>query len=214
MSEFAFIIQMNTLFIRCLIFFSRTNTLMKTMSISYLTICKIAICVYSLTKESPLKKNARKEFEVALYVLQTVQQESNYREGLNRALTHLESAYFLYISQISTWDIWDAHTVLWNKYTYANNICIYISIIHYVLGNVEIAKKWLLENLTVEGAIYFDRKLLKEIGFEDDTQYVIQVCGTDFEKYNAIKQKSLYNDESYHSSLYDDNDDYDPIPRI
>ena len=177
------------------------------MSISILTVCKIAEFAYSLARKSPLKKNAKKEFEVAVYILQSVQQESNYREGLNRALTHLESAYFLYKSQIWTWDIWDRERVLWDDYTYANDICIYISAIHYVLGNVEIAKKWLLENLSVEGAIYFDHEFFSAIGFKDSAQYPQKVCGTDFEEYNAIKDKSMYNYKLY----YDHGDDMIPL---
>lgn len=141
---------------------------------------KLASVLGNLSKDSPLKKVANNEYNMALYVLKAVTEESNIREGLNRALTHLESAYVHYLPNITTWDIWDQYMALHSKRTFANTLCLYISIIHYVLGNLSVSKKWLLENLDTDGSIYFPKDILTILTIQDEKSFYIEVCGTDF----------------------------------
>lgn len=140
---------------------------------------KLASIMVDLSKDSPLKKVAKKEFATALYVLRDVNEESNIREGLNRALTHLESAYVNYLPNITTWDIWDPYMALHSKRTFANTLCLHISIIHYVLGNLSLSKKWLFRNLDTDGGIYFPTNILPVLTIQNEKSFYQEVCGTD-----------------------------------
>ena len=63
------------------------------ITISYSAISKIVELVTTLTRECPLKKYSRNALNAAIADLNYLSYESNVREGLNRALGHLESAY-------------------------------------------------------------------------------------------------------------------------
>ena len=168
--------------------------------------------IRALSLESPLKKIAKQEFEMANYILSSASLESNYRECLNRALTHLESAFIHFIPTITTWDIWDADKVLWDERTYANGICVRIAILHYILGNYPVAKKWLIENLNDKGSIYFPNEVLNALSISDANNFYRELCQEDYPKILSILQKSERNHEYIYDKDFDD--DYDPIPRI
>lgn len=182
------------------------------MEISYQVLYNVSKMILSLSQESPLKKIAKQEFEMANYILSSASSESNYRECINRALTHLESVFIHFIPTITTWDIWDADNVLWDKRTYANGICVRISILHYILGNYSVAKKWLIENLNDKGSIYFPNEILNGLSISDSNIFYREVCQEDYPQILSILQES----ERNYEYLYDNNfyDDYDPIPRI
>lgn len=108
------------------------------MCLSFLSISKLAISLTSLAKDSPLANLAKNEYYMAVYILNSAKDEQHFREVINRALCHLESAFVNF--PITTLDVWDRDTALWEKKTFANSICLHIAILHYMLGNNLIAK--------------------------------------------------------------------------
>lgn len=164
------------------------------MSISLLTVSKIAISMASLAKESPLKRIAQNEYNIALYSLNSlssVKNEQSVREIINKALCHLESAFVNF--PITTWDIWDQDTALWNKRTFANSICLLIAVLNYMLGNYSIAKKWLLENLNTMGSVKFPNNILDALSMNDETDFYQAVAGVDCKKIEELVQRSKLN---------------------
>lgn len=142
---------------------------------------------------------------MAIHVLKMANEESNIREGLNRALTHLESAYIHYLPCITTWDIWTAYLALHSKRTFANTMCLYISIIHYSLSNFTLGKKWLLDNLDTDGSIYFPKEVLPVLGLQDEKAFYQDICGIDYPKLEGIIRASVRKYE-YESNKYDPDD--------
>ncbi len=175
------------------------------MSVSLLTVSKVVISLGSLAKDSPLKKLSKNEFNMALYILNSANSEQSIREAINRALVHLESAFINF--PITTWDIWDCDKVLWDKKTFANSICLYIAILHYVLGNYSIAKKWLIENLDVMGSISIPKEILKSLSMDNESDFYKAVAGTDYTKIENLIQQS----ECNWDRVFDIDDD-DPGP--
>lgn len=176
-----------------------TSTIVKLAS-------KLASLLLALSKESPLKKIAENEYRLAIYDLNMASEESNVREGLNRALTHLESAYAHYLPCITTWDIWDRDKVLWNKKTFANSMCLYIAIIHYVLGNISISQKWLIENLDDMGSIHFPTDILSFLSIKKEDEFYCKVFKEEYSKIENIISRSKGN---WHSVWdYDPDNDY------
>lgn len=176
-----------------------------TMDKSLLIISKIAISLNSLAKDSPLKKLAKNEFNMALYILSSANSEQSVREVINRALCHLESAFINF--PITTWDIWDLDRALWDKKTFANSICLHIATLHYILGNHTIAKKWLIENLDVMGSIVFPKDILNSLLLNDESDFYKVVAGTEYAKIKNLIQQS----ESNWNRVFDF-DDNDPGP--
>lgn len=175
------------------------------MDISILTFCsKVASSLALLAKDSPLNDMSKNEYNMALYILKDANEEKNIRDALNRALSHLESAFANF--RIKTWDIWDADRVLWEKRTFANSICLHIAILHYILDNETIAKKWLF-NLDVMGSVYFPNELLKTLSLNNETDFYRLVAGADFSHLEDIIQQSEHNWE-----IAFDYDDDDPGP--
>ena len=123
------------------------------------SILKLVSIVYSLTKESPLKKVSKQELEAAVRETNNLKYESYPRECLNRVLCHLESAYSQF--EPSTWNFLDDEDrVLWEQRTYKNTICLSIAVIHFYLGNKERAKAWLSDELSEYGRGFFFRQVL------------------------------------------------------
>lgn len=175
------------------------------MCLSFLSISKLAISLATLAKDSPLTSLAKNEYNMAVYILNSVKDELSIREVANRALCHLESAYVNF--PITTWDVWNRDTALWGKKTFANSICLYIAILHYMLGNNLIAKKWLLENLNVMGSITFPNEVLSSLSMNDESDFYKAVAGTEHTKIDNLILQSRYNyDRAY------DFDDDDPGP--
>ena len=139
------------------------------MTIPYQTIIKICLFLKSLAEESPLNKYSKNEFNLALYNLSLVSSEKNIREGLNKCLVHLESAFVNY--HPSTWDIWDRDRVLWDKITFKNSICLLIAIINYLLDNKITARRWLIDNLDDMGHIFFPTELLSELSIPSEMEF-------------------------------------------
>lgn len=180
------------------------------MDITYQIVNGVSRLLISLSKDSPLKNIASREFEMAKYILSSASSETNYRECLNRALTHLESSYVNFLPTITTWDILSYDRVLWSKRTFANNICLHIAIIHYILGNISISKKWLLDNLNVKGGIYFPKDIIGYLSISSGDSFYHVVCESDYQKLEAILRES---DSNYDSIFgHDDPDDPDPGP--
>lgn len=161
------------------------------MSISILTIGKVAISLRTLAKDCPLKKMAKNEFDMALYILSNANIETAFREAINRALGHLESAYANF--PITTWDIWDKDTALWGKKNFANSICLHIAILHYMLGNNNTAKKWLLENLDNMGSIEFPKNILGSLSMNVESDFYKAIAGKEYTRIENLIQQSEYN---------------------
>lgn len=161
------------------------------MNLSFLSISKLAISLTSLAKDSPLTNLAKNEYYMAVYILNSAKDEQHIREVINRALCHLESAFVNF--PITTWDILDRDTALWEKKTFANSICLHIAILHYMLGNNLIAKKWLLENLNVMGSITFPNEILSSLSMADVSDFYKAVAGVDCKKIEELVQQSILN---------------------
>lgn len=58
-------------------------------------IIKMASIAVNALKDCPIKKTAKNELQIAIYIGSNVCNEINPREGVNRMLTHLESAFLL-----------------------------------------------------------------------------------------------------------------------
>lgn len=175
------------------------------MYLSFLSISKLAISLASLSKDSPLSSLAKNEYNMAVYILKSAKDEQSIREVVNRALCHLESAFVNF--PITTWDVWDRDTALWGKKTFANSICLHIAILHYMLGNNLIAKKWLFENLNVMGSITFPNDVLSSLSMTDESDFYKAVAGVEYTKIEDLISTSKYNyDRAY------DRDCDDPGP--
>ena len=175
------------------------------MCLSFLSISKLAISLTSLAKDSPLANLAKNEYYMAVYILNSAKDEQHFREVINRALCHLESAFVNF--PITTLDVWDRDTALWEKKTFANSICLHIAILHYMLGNNLIAKKWLLENLNVMGSITFPNEILSSLSMADESDFYKAVADVEYTEIENLISTSRYNyDRTY------DFDDDDPGP--
>ena len=180
------------------------------MDITYQIVYGVSKLLISMSQDSPLKSIANQELEMAKYILSSAGSEANCRECLNRALTHLESSYVNFLPTITTRDVWSRDRVLWSKRTFANSICLHIAIIHYILGNISISKKWLLDNLNEKGGIYFPKDIIGYLSISSEDSFYHVVCESDYQKLEAILRKS----DSNYDSIFgrDDYDDPDPGP--
>lgn len=166
-------------------------------------------------KDCPIKKTAKNELQIAIYIGSNVCNEINPREGVNRMLTHLESAFIAYIGTMGTWDIWDYKKVIWNQAKIQNEICIYIALAHYVLGNQKNVSKWLIYNMSTEGPweICANKNIdLRDLGFQNksvfDLDFYKKVLGEDYESfYQKVVIPS--NQREHEIEIIDDDmDDY------
>lgn len=174
------------------------------MEITISTIFNVSKMVVSLSKKSPLKKIAKQEFELAKYILESVDSETNYRECLNRALTHLESAYVHFVPTINTWDVWDEDRVLWDDRTYANDICLQIAIIHFVLGNPRVSKKWLLDNINDKGGMHYPDEILTHLSFQNWDSFFKCIGESDyFELKKLMDRSESSNDRIFENDIYE-----------
>ncbi len=114
-------------------------------------IFKIVPIVVNALKECPVRKMAAIELRNALDIGNDICNEVNPREGLNRMLGHLETAYNVYVGTMGTWDILDYKKVMWRQAEIQNEICLYIALLHYALGNQKNVSKWLIGRMSVEG---------------------------------------------------------------
>lgn len=131
---------------------------------------KIASITVSALREDTLKKMAKNEVQTAIRIGENLRNESNPREGLNRMLTLLESAYTIHLNSLGTWNVWDYETIVWQQARTLNTLCIYIALIHYALGNYEHSSMYLIEKMCNEGPweIYIENwTVLKDLGFMD-----------------------------------------------
>ena len=160
-----------------------------TLSASVKIAAKLANILYALSQDSPLKKIAQNEYAMAICDLRNSKEESNIREALNRALTHLESAYINYLPCITTWDIWDQYSALYSKRSFANSMRIHIAILHYILGNISISKKWLF-SLDTDGEIYFPTDILSTLSIQDEDTFYKIVCGADYPELKGMIEGS------------------------
>lgn len=164
------------------------------------SILKLVSIVYSLTKESPLKKVSKQELEAAVRETNNLKYESYPRECFNRVLCHLESAYSQF--EPSTWNFLDDEDrVLWEQRTYKNTICLSIAVIHFYLGNKERAKAWLSDELSEYGWIFMPNESLDLLGFSSTKDFFNAVFGDNGETYEqkewAIK---IHNDHTLDDS--------------
>lgn len=177
------------------------------MSASLLTIGKLALSLTALAKDSPLNKLAKNEYYMALYILKSANDSQSVREVINNALGHLESAFVNF--PITTWVFWNRDRALWKKKTFANDICLHIAILHYMLGNMIIAKQWLLENLNVMGSINFPSQILKTLSMNNEYDFYKAIAGREYSKIEDLIQQSSYNWDM----IFDYDDDPGPCLR-
>ena len=106
-------------------------------------------------KNYELKKQALINLDLAKKALENLHLEKDKALSLMNVRSYLEIAMENYKKGIYTWDIWDKDKVLWDQYTQYNKICVLLSCVHYTLGNSEISRKILLENMSNRGAWEF-----------------------------------------------------------
>lgn len=172
------------------------------MVVSFNTAIKLIGVVYSLTKDSPLKKNSKNELEAACREINNLKYEKYPRECLNRALGHLESAFSHF--EPSTWNFLDDEDrALWDQRTYKNKICLLIAVIHYYLGNNIRAKTWLSEELSEYGWIFMPEGALELLGMETTEEFFEAIYGDKGETYKQIEWSiKIHNDQAYDDSGY------------
>lgn len=181
------------------------------VAIESLTIgAKVASLVITCLKESSLKGVAKMEAEMAILICKDLVYEENPREGLNRALTHLESAIGAYSKTIGTWDIWDKDRALWPQYEIYNKVCVLIAIVHYALGNIDLVKVWLIDRMSYRGPwkIETNTEDFHELGISnknsfDETLYK-HLLGNEYSKFQekVIKPSATF----YEITFSSDND--------
>lgn len=154
-------------------------------------VISLAIDIIGLLQKDSLSKVADKEIKAAGLVLVAASISKAPRECLNRVLTHLESAYAMYEDCIHTTDFLDKEKIIYHKAGKLNLICESIAEIHFRLGNVEIARKWLLDNMRADGCCNKSEYFYEEI------------LGNDFEKFNSVILKTS---ESHYRSIQADFD--------
>lgn len=174
--------------------------------VDFSTVIKLGLALCSLKKDSPLNKASKKELEAAENALSCLSSDSNIREGLNRVLGHLESAYAYY--EPKTWDIFDNEDcILWDKRTYKNNLCIAISAIHMYLGNKHQAKYWLEHKLSKKGWISAYSLSLPVYNNAKDLFYAVYGENETYEELNSTityNNNMAYKDEGdiFNNSFY------------
>lgn len=143
------------------------------IAISLNTAARVASLVTNCLQETPLKKMAKVEAENAIRGCEDLKKENNPREGLNRILTHLESAIGAYTKALGTWDIFDYEKVMWSQYEVYNKLCALIALIHYQLGNNELVKMWLIDRMCPEGPwrIYTESNYIQDLGLSDSGSF-------------------------------------------
>ena len=140
------------------------------MEITSTIVSKLISITICLTKESPLKKAAKKEVEAAIREMKNIGSYTYKRECLNSALVHLESAFCQF--EPSTWNFLDDEDrVLWDQRTYKNDICLTIAVIHYILGNTLRAKNWLTEELSEYGWVFLPEESLKLLDLKNTEDF-------------------------------------------
>lgn len=170
------------------------------MEITYTAALKLIGVVCSLTKDSPLKKVSKNELNAAIREINNLKYENNRRECLNRALSHLESAYSQF--EPSTWDFLDDEdSVLWSQRTYKNNICMTITVIHYVLGNIDRARIWLSDELSEYGWVFMPDGSLDLLGYSKTEDFFNAIYGDNGETYRQLEWSiKLHNDQAWDDS--------------
>lgn len=141
-------------------------------------VLSLAVDIIGLLQKDSISKVADKEIKAAGLVLATSSLSNAPRECLNRVLTHLETAYVAYEDCVHTKDLMDKEKIIYHKAGKLNLICESIAEIHFGLGNVNIAREWLLNNMRADGCCnkseYFYEKIL----------------GNDFEEFNNVILKA------------------------
>lgn len=147
------------------------------MCVDLITVTKIGVALSSLAKESPLNKAAKNEYDMAVFVLANIKEETNIREGINRALVHLESAFINYSP--SLWSVTES------QITFMNSVCLLIALLHYLLGNNSIASQWLRDGIDTDGEVTFPQGALDGLCISEDDFYKKIGC---YQKMCEIKE--------------------------
>lgn len=178
------------------------------MEISLYTAIKLIGVIYSLTKDSPLKKTSKNELEAACREINNLKYDKYPRECLNRTLGHLESAFSHF--EPSTWNFLDDEDrLLWDQRTYKNEICLLIAVIHSYLGNNSRAKTWLSEELSEYGWISMPEGALDLLGMESIEEFFEVLYEDDGKTYKQLEWSTkIHNDEAYDNSGYNPFDSY------
>ena len=169
------------------------------ITISYSAISKIVELVTTLTRECPLKKYSRNALNAAIEDLNYLSYESNVREGLNRALGHLESAYHNFEPSRNFILEWTENIdrIYWDQRTYQNDMRIIMAVIHYALGNVDRARIWLNE-LTTYGWIHVPSEALELLGLSNPSDLFKRIFNTNEDIYAQLQLSArLTNSDVY-----------------
>lgn len=136
-----------------------------------------------------------RETKIAFFILQYAEKEIDSTDGVKRAIGHLESAYFSCFTCLGNYKIKSKEKALkdlWDVNTKLNSICISLSILHYIIGNVEFSKFWLIEKLTDKGSIDIPDEIMQVLSI--DKEVYLEKFGQDcYEKIKLLRMQSKTN---------------------
>lgn len=126
------------------------------MNMQYQILIHIAKLIKSSLEVNPLDDVADSFIETAKDDLEKLPYDQHPYLCLNRALVNFTNAYNIANRRINRkWRfipntknillLWKIQKNLWEKRTKTNELCFYISIINYFLGNLQIAQDWLFK---------------------------------------------------------------------
>lgn len=164
------------------------------MEITSSVALKLISVVYSLTKESPLKRVSKNELEAAVREVNNLKYWKNQHECLLGVLGHLESAYCHFEpGNILTFFFGDEDAMLWDQRSYKNSICMTIAVILYLLGEVDRAKVWLSDELSEYGWVEMPDSSLELLGFNNIEEFFNEIFKDQGEEYKRLVSAINYN---------------------
>lgn len=131
-----------------------------------LSIVQFAYGILEQLRNTQFSKQADNEIRAAYIIVETLDTERNPREGLIRILSHLESAFVAYEHCVFTLDVlhlFDGKNTIYKKAGKLNQLAERIAQIQYNLGNVEVARNWLLYRMRPDGEYNFDESFYEGI---------------------------------------------------
>lgn len=155
------------------------------------TILAVAKFIIQSLQQNTFSRQADNEIAAAKIICDTINEEESRRDGLNRVLCHLESAYMAYSECVKTIDILDHESIIYRKAGKPNMICESIAAIHYDMGNIEVARTWLLNYMRSDGeynrSIHFYKAILGEDfrSFEDN---ILSISDKHFDSIRSTRE--------------------------
>lgn len=158
------------------------------------TILTVARFFIQSLQQNTFSRQADNEIAAAKIICDTINEEENRRDGLNRVLCHLESAYMAYSKCVKTIDILDHESIIYKKAGKLNMICESLAAIHYDIGNIEVARTWLLNYMRSDGeynqSIHFYKAILGE-DFHSFENNILRISDGHFDSIRSTHEMAI-----------------------